>query len=72
VLRADIEAELGPGAVGVPPSAQRGWTVANWLVARAYGSSITTVRYADRTWVRAKHAWEASPPVAGVSFTLAP
>lgn len=69
-LRAEIEAELGPGAVGVPPSTQRGWTVANWLVARAYGSSITSVRYADRTWFRDRHAWEASPPVAAVTFTL--
>ena len=72
LLRADIEYELGPGAVGVPPSTQRGWTVANWLVARAYGSGITSVRYADRTWLRARHGWVPSPPVAAVSFTLAP
>jgi len=72
VLRADIAAELGPGAVGVPPNEQRGWTVANWLVARAHGSGITSVRYADRTWVRDRHVWVASPPVAAVSFTLAP
>jgi hypothetical protein len=71
-LRADIEAELGPGAVGVPPNTQRGWTVANWLVARAYGSGIDSVRYADLTWSRHHHTWEPSPPVAAVSFTLAP
>jgi hypothetical protein len=71
-LRAEIDAELGPGAVGVPPHTERGWTVANWLVARAYGSSITSVRYADRTWSRHLHTWEPSPPVAAVSFTLAP
>jgi hypothetical protein len=72
VLRAEIAAELGPGAVGVPPNEQRGWTVATWLVARAHGSGITSVRYADRTWHRDRHAWVASPPVAAVSFTLAP
>ena len=69
-LRAEMDAELGPGAVGVPPTAQRGWTVASWLVARAYGSSITSVRYADRTWFRDRHAWEITPPVAAVTFTL--
>ena len=70
ILRAEIAAELGAGAVGVPPDTQRGWVVANWLVSRAHGSSITSVRYADRTWLRAEHAWVASPPVAAVSFTL--
>jgi hypothetical protein len=72
LLRAEIEAELGRGAVGVPPNEQRGWTVANWLVSRAHGSGITSVRYADRTWFRDRRVWLPTPPVAAVSFTLAP
>jgi hypothetical protein len=71
VLRADMVAELGRDALGVPATSQRGWTVANWLVAHAYDSGVTSVRYADRTWQRARHTWVPSAPVAAVSFTLA-
>jgi hypothetical protein len=71
-LRTAIDDELGPGAVGVPPNSQRGWMVANWLVAHAYGSGIDSVRYADRTWFRRRHAWEPSPAGAAGGVNHAP
>jgi hypothetical protein len=70
-LREAVTRELGSRALAAPRNTQRGWAAANWLVAHAYGTGLTSVRYADQTWERARHAWVPSPPVASVSFTLA-
>ncbi len=62
-LGAVMAAELGASTVGVEVTAERGWTVAGWLVAHAQAYRITEVTFAGRRWTPSSGKWEAHEPV---------
>ena len=53
--------ELGPLTVGAVVDANRGWTVASWLVGHATQFGITSVAFSGRMWSAATGGWGPDP-----------
>ncbi len=61
---------FGPGALGVPATRARGWTIVAWLVAHAEQFRITSVRFAGHEWTP-RGRWTATAATNGVQITQA-
>jgi hypothetical protein len=73
-LVALADKELGVGALHrSSASAADDWTVAEWLVAHAYGYGVTEVRARGRRWDHERGTWVADPHAADPpAYVLAP
>lgn len=58
-LDALVSAQLGSDALVAPLPPARGWTVASWLVAHAYGLRLRAVSYAGKMWTNTSGSWRA-------------
>ncbi|GAC1316039.1 MAG: hypothetical protein NVSMB12_12450 [Acidimicrobiales bacterium] len=67
-----VGAALGPGAIGAPVSAARGWLAASWLVARADVYPVAAVSFAGWRWTATSGRWVADPGATGVVTVTGP
>lgn len=65
-LDAAVHAQLGSDALGTSLPAQRGWTVASWLVANAHDLRLRAVSYQGRTWTNVSGAWRPDASATAV------
>jgi hypothetical protein len=56
-LTATMARELGPVIFGAPVAAQRGWTIASWLVAHARRFGISAVTFDGYRWTPSHDHW---------------
>ena len=66
VLAADLTAEVGSPALGIPIDPPRGWLVAGWLIAHAGQYGVTTVTFAGHRWSGHTGTWSTQPPATNM------